>query len=198
MRVFDKRSIMIFTPILSIDACGNRKLRIKARSSHVPKYEALLRNIIMSPDSCRQLAALKNMPWFTDFVGFFDRNTAPPIDLVVATSSEKDVSIRSDQALAKVQRKSASGNPAQTIHGTDMQTRAGTRTAPVSGLQGKPGGHGALNTIEYEKGIREIMDICQRDNEGVRTLFFNFSSEGHRSPSQSLRPVHRFLVRRPI
>ncbi len=144
-----------------------------------PKYEALLRNI-MSPDSFGKLAALKN-PWVTDFVGFFAEHCAPK-SIYVCDDSEKDVQYVRDQALAKGEEERLA-NPAQTIHWDGYcdqgRDKNGTRFMVY---KENLADMGALNTIEYEKGYAEIMDISRGIMKGKEAILQFFSEGPTESP----------------
>ena len=139
-----------------------------------PKYEALLRNI-MSPDSFRKLAALKN-PAVVEFAGFFAEHCGPK-SIYVCDDSEKDIQYVRDQALAKGEEERLA-NPAQTIHWDGYcdqgRDKNGTRFMVY---KENLADMGALNTIEYEKGYAEIMEISKGIMKG-KDAILQFFSEG--------------------
>ncbi len=138
------------------------------------KYEALLKNI-MSPDSFGKLMALKN-PAVVEFAGFFAEHCQPK-SIYVCDDSEKDVQFVRDQALAKGEEERLA-NSAQTIHwdGYNDQGRDknGTRFMVYKENLEEMG---ALNTIEYEKGYAEIMEISKGIMAG-KDAILQFFSEG--------------------
>jgi phosphoenolpyruvate carboxykinase (GTP) len=137
-----------------------------------PKYEALLRNI-MSPDSFGKLAALKN-PWLR-ILSDFRRTLRPQIDLRLRRQ-RKRCPIRSGSGLGQGEESDWPSGPDYHWDGYCDQGRDknGTRFMVY---KENLADMGALNTIEYEKGYAEIMDISRGIMKG-KDAILQFFSEG--------------------
>lgn len=137
-------------------------------------YESLLKDK-MSDESFTKLAALNN-PKVVEFVGFFAEH-CDPASIYVCDDSEKDVQYVRDQALAKgEERRMAS--PKQTIHwdgyGDQARDKKNTRFLVYKeNLKNMA----TLNSVEYEEGYAEIMDISKGIMKG-KDAVVQFFSEG--------------------
>ncbi|MCK9288472.1 MAG: phosphoenolpyruvate carboxykinase (GTP) [Sphaerochaetaceae bacterium] len=143
------------------------------------KYDAILKTK-MSAESWAKLDALHNRK-VVEFIGFFAEHCAPD-SIYVCDDSEHDVQFVRDQALAK-QEEFTLANAKQTIHwdgyGDQARDKKNTRFLVYKENLQKMAG---LNSIEYEEGYAEIMDISKGIMKGKDALV-QFFSEG---PTESI------------
>ncbi|MBN2874047.1 MAG: phosphoenolpyruvate carboxykinase (GTP), partial [Spirochaetales bacterium] len=137
-------------------------------------YEELLKNR-MSARSYAKLVALDN-PRVMEFVGSFTEH-CDPTSVYVCDDSEEDTQYVRDQAIVKgEEEKLANGH--QTIHwdgyGDQGRDKKGTRfmVYPENLERMK-----SLNSIEYEEGYKEIMEISRGIMKG-KDAVVQFFSEG--------------------
>jgi len=138
------------------------------------KYEQLLKNR-MSEESYSKLAALKNDK-VCEFIGTFIEH-CDPATVYVCSDSEKDIQYVRDQALAKGEEQHLA-NSKQTIHwdGYGDQARDKTNTRYLvydENLERMS----SLNSIKYEEGYKEIMEISKGIMHG-KDAVVQFFSEG--------------------
>ena len=129
----------------------------------------------MSEESYQKIEALKN-PKIVDFVGFFAEH-CDPASIYVCDDSEKDVQYVRDQALAKGEEHPLA-NSKQTIHwdgyGDQARDKKNTRFMVYKeNLESMA----SMNSIEYEEGLAEIMDISKGNMSG-KDAVVQFFSEG--------------------
>ncbi|MDA3821823.1 MAG: phosphoenolpyruvate carboxykinase (GTP) [Bacteroidales bacterium] len=129
----------------------------------------------MSEESYQKIEALKN-PKIVDFVGFFAEHCAPA-SIYVCNDSEKDVQYVRDQALAKGEEHPLA-NSKQTIHwdgyGDQARDKKNTRFMV---LKENLENMASMNSIEYEEGLAEIMNIAKGNMSG-KDAVVQFFSEG--------------------
>ncbi|MFA6929234.1 MAG: phosphoenolpyruvate carboxykinase (GTP) [Lentisphaeria bacterium] len=138
------------------------------------KFEKVLKNK-MSAESYGKLEALKN-PKVMDFVGFFAEHCAPA-SIYVCDDSEKDTQYVRDQAITKGEEKKLAFSK-QTIHwdgykdqGRDKNnTKFLVRKENLERMK-------SLNSVEYEQGYAEIMEISKGIMRG-KDVVVQFFSEG--------------------
>ncbi len=143
------------------------------------KYEELLKQL-MSDESYQKLTALKNEK-VMEFVGFF-ADHCQPASIYICTDSESDMQYVRDQALSKgeeVQLK----NSKQTIHwdGYGDQARDKKNTKYIV-KQENYESMKALNSVEYEQGHAEIMEISKGIMKGKDAVVLFFSEGPTESP----------------
>lgn len=129
----------------------------------------------MSEESYQKIEALKN-PKIVDFVGFFAEH-CDPASIYVCDDSEKDVQYVRDQAIAKGEEHPLA-NSKQTIHwdgyGDQARDKKNTRFMVYKeNLENMA----SMNSIEYEEGLAEIMDISKGNMSG-KDAVVQFFSEG--------------------
>lgn len=142
-------------------------------------YDTLLREK-MSKESYDKLVALNNKK-VTDFVGFYAAHCEPE-SIYVCTDSQSDMQYVRDQAL-KFKEEIPLFNPKQTIHfdgygdqGRDKQsTRYLVKKENLEKMK-------ALNSIEYEQGYNEILDISKGIMKGKHAVVLFFSEGPTESP----------------
>ena len=137
-------------------------------------YENLLKKK-MSPESYGKLAALKNDK-VLEFVGSFIEHCQPD-SVYVCDDSEEDTQYVRNQALA-LGEEHRLAHPKQTIHWDSYadqgRDKKGTRFMVYKeNLESMK----ALNSVEYEEGYNEIMEISKGIMKG-RAAVVQFFSEG--------------------
>lgn len=137
-------------------------------------YENLLKSK-MSDESYNKLEALKN-PKVIDFVGFFAEH-CDPASIYVCNDSEKDIQYVRDQAIAKGEEEKLAF-PKQTIHwdGYGDQARDKENTKFLVRKENYERMK-SLNSVEYEQGYAEIMEISKGIMKG-KDVVVQFFSEG--------------------
>ncbi len=143
------------------------------------KYEKLLRSK-MSSESCRRLAALNNQK-VIDFIGFFAEHCDPD-SIYVCNDSEEDMQYVRRQALA-LGEETAMRYPNHTIHwdGYNDQGRDKNATKYLvykENLERMK----ALNSLEYEAGYKEILEISAGIMRGKQAVVLFFSEGPTESP----------------
>ncbi len=146
------------------------------------KYENVLKNKI-DEQGLNKLAALKNTK-LTDFVGFFAEHCDPK-SIFVCDDSAEDIKFVRDQAVGKSEEEVLALSE-QTIHwdgyGDQARDKENTKFLVYKeNLQNMK----ALNSIEYEKGYSEIMEISKGIMKG-KDVVVQFFSEG---PTESPFPI---------
>lgn len=143
------------------------------------KYEKLLKER-MSKESYDKLMALNNKK-VIEFVGFFTEHCDPE-SVYVCNDSERDVQYVRDQALSLGEEQKLS-LPKQTIH-WDSYSDQGRDKKSTRFLVYKENLESmkTLNSIEYEEGYNEIMEISRGIMKG-KTAIVQFFSEG---PTESI------------
>ena len=138
------------------------------------QYEVLIRNR-MTPENYEKLAALKN-PKVMDFVGFFIGHCAPET-VYVCDDSPQDMQYVRDRAL-EAGEETALAKAGQTIHWDHYldQARDRQNTRIMAGPEILEDIK-ALNTVGYEEGYREIMEISKGIMAG-KSAVVQFLSEG--------------------
>jgi len=143
------------------------------------KYESLLKQR-MSKESYEKLIALNNKK-VMDFVGFFTEHCDPET-VYVCNDSESDQQYVRDQAL-KLGEEITLYNDKQTIHWDGYGDQARDKNATKylvkkENLESMK----ALNSIEYEQGYNEIMDISKGIMRGKHAVVLFFSEGPTESP----------------
>lgn len=143
------------------------------------KYERLMKDR-MSRESYEKLAALNNKK-VMDFVGFFIDHCDPE-SVYVCNDSEEDIQYVRDQALALGEEKKLAF-PKQTIHwdgyGDQARDKKSTRFMVYKeNLESMK----SLNSIEYEKGYEEIIEISKGIMKGKPAVVMFFSEGPTESP----------------
>ncbi len=138
------------------------------------KYEQLLKEK-MSPASYDKLMALDNEK-LVGFVGFFTEH-CEPASVYVCNDSESDIQYVRDQALA-LGEEQVMANSKQTIHwdgyGDQARDKKNTRYLVYKeNLERMK----SLNSLEYEQGYAEIMEISKGSMKG-KPAVVQFFSEG--------------------
>ena len=139
-----------------------------------PNYEKLLKSK-MSDVSYTKLTTLKNQKVY-DFVGMFAEHCNPK-SIFVCDDSEEDNQYIRDMAL-KLGEEHPMANSKQTIHwdgyGDQARDKVNTRymVYPENLEKMK-----SLNSIAYEDGYKEIMDIAKGNMEGKEAVV-KFFAEG--------------------
>ncbi|MDC7245617.1 MAG: phosphoenolpyruvate carboxykinase (GTP) [Sphaerochaetaceae bacterium] len=137
-------------------------------------YREILKNK-MSDASYQKLDALNNQK-VIDFVGFFAEHCDPK-SIFVCSDSEEDVQYVRDQALAKGEEHQLA-NSKQTIHwdgyGDQARDKKNTRFMVY---KENLDNMASMNSIEYEEGYAEIMDIAKGNMSG-KDAVVQFFSEG--------------------
>lgn len=143
------------------------------------KYESLLKQR-MSKESYEKLIALNNKK-VMDFVGFFTEHCDPET-VYVCNDSESDQQYVRDQAL-KLGEEITLYNDKQTIHWDGYGDQARDKNATKylvkkENLESMK----ALNSIEYEQGYNEILDISKGIMRGKHAVVLFFSEGPTESP----------------
>ncbi|MBN1776903.1 MAG: phosphoenolpyruvate carboxykinase (GTP) [Clostridiales bacterium] len=143
------------------------------------KYEELLKQR-MSGESYRKLTALDNGK-VMDFIGAFTEH-CDPASIFVCTDSESDIQYVRDQAL-KLGEEMTLKLPKQTIHwdsyGDQARDKVNTRyLVKKENFESMK----ALNSVEYEQGYAEIMDIAKGIMKGKPAVVLFFSEGPTESP----------------
>ena len=143
------------------------------------KYDELLK-ARMSKESYEKLAALENEK-VMEFIGFFTEH-CDPASIYVCTDSESDIQYVRDQALALNEEKTLFHSK-QTIHwdgyGDQARDKKGTRYMVYKeNLESMK----TLNSIEYEEGYEEIMEISKGIMKGKPAVVLFFSEGPTESP----------------
>ena len=137
-------------------------------------YREILKNK-MSDASYQKLDALNNQK-VIDFVGFFAEHCDPK-SIFACSDSEEDVQYVRDQALAKGEEHQLA-NSKQTIHwdgyGDQARDKKNTRFMVY---KENLDNMASMNSIEYEEGYAEIMDIAKGNMSG-KDAVVQFFSEG--------------------
>ncbi len=142
-------------------------------------YDALLQSV-MTKESFSKLVALENRK-IVDFAGFFVEHCGPK-SVYVCTDSEKDIQYVRDMALAQGEEEKLA-NSKQTIHwdSYDDQARDKKNTRYLVKKE-KLEDMKTLNSLEYEQGYSEIMEISKDIMKG-KDAVLQFFCEG---PTQSI------------
>lgn len=143
------------------------------------KYDELLKSL-MSKESYNKLTALKNQK-VMDFVGTFAAH-CEPASIYVCTDSEEDMQYVRDQALKLGEEKTLK-NDKQTIHwdgyGDQARDKKNTKyLVKKENLENMK----ALNSVEYEQGYNEIMEISKGIMKGKPAVVLFFSEGPTESP----------------
>lgn len=143
------------------------------------KYEELLKQR-MSQESYNKLTALNNRK-VMDFVGFFAEHCDPE-SIYVCTDSESDMQYVRDQALALGEEKTLD-NSKQTIHwdGYGDQARDKNSTKYMVSEENLESMK-SLNSIEYEQGYKEIMEVSKGVMKGKPAVVLFFTEGPTESP----------------
>ena len=143
------------------------------------KYEELLKQL-MSDESYQKLTALNNTK-VMEFVGFFAEH-CEPASIYVCTDSESDMQYVRDQAL-KLGEEVQLKNSKQTIHwdGYGDQARDKKNTKYIVKKENFESMK-ALNSVEYEQGYAEIMEISKGIMKGKDAVVLFFSEGPTESP----------------
>ena len=143
------------------------------------KYDELLKQR-MSSESYQKLTALNNEK-VMEFIGFFTEH-CDPASIYVCTDSESDMQYVRDQAL-KLGEEAPLKYPKQTIHwdGYADQARDKKNTKYLV-KQENFESMKALNSVEYEQGYAEIMDISKGIMKGKPAVVLFFSEGPTESP----------------
>ncbi len=138
------------------------------------KYENVLKNK-MSAECYGKIEALKNQK-IMDFVGFFAEH-CDPASIFVCDDSEKDTQYVRDQSIAKGEEKKLAF-PKQTIHwdGYNDQARDKNNTKFLVRKENLERMK-SLNSVEYEQGYAEIIEISKGIMQG-KDAIVQFFSEG--------------------
>jgi len=142
-------------------------------------YQKLL-EAKMSKESYDKLAALKN-PKVMEFIGSFIDHCEPE-SVYVCDDSEADMQYVRDQALALGEEEKLN-HPKQTIHwdgyGDQARDKANTKYLVYKeNLESMK----SLNSVEYEKGHNEIMEISKGIMKGKSAVILFFSEGPTESP----------------
>lgn len=142
-------------------------------------YQKLL-EAKMSKESYNKLTALKN-PKVMEFIGSFIDHCEPE-SVYVCDDSEADMQYVRDQALALGEEEKLS-HPKQTIHwdgyGDQARDKANTKYLVYKeNLESMK----SLNSVEYEKGLNEIMEISKGIMKGKAAVVLFFSEGPTESP----------------
>ncbi len=138
------------------------------------KYDTLLKTK-MSKASFEKLTALKN-PKVMEFVGFFAEH-CDPASIYVCDDSAEDTKYVRDQAVAQGEEEILA-HPEQTIHwdGYGDQGRDKNNTRFMVAKENLANMK-ALNSIDYDKGYAEILEISKGIMKG-KDAVVQFFSEG--------------------
>jgi len=143
------------------------------------KYQELLKQR-MSSESYQKLEALNNEK-VMEFVGFFTEH-CDPASIYVCTDSEEDKQYVRDQAL-KLGEELTLYNDKQTIHwdsyGDQARDKKNTKyMVKKENFESMK----ALNSVEYEQGYAEIMEISKGIMKGKSAAVLFFSEGPTESP----------------
>jgi len=134
----------------------------------------------MSEESFNKIDALKNQK-VIEFVGSFAEHCNPK-SIFVCTDSEEDIQYVREQALAKGEELPLA-NSKQTIHwdgyGDQARDKKNTRYLVYKENLEEMS---SLNSVEYEEGHAEIMDIAKNNMEGKDAVVLFFSEGPTQSP----------------
>ncbi len=143
------------------------------------KYEQLLKNR-MSAESYSKLVALNNDK-VSEFIGMFVEH-CDPASVYVCSDSEKDIQFVRDQALAKGEEEHLA-NAKQTIHwdgyGDQARDKKNTRYLVYDENLARMS---TLNSVKYEEGYKEIMEISKGIMQGKDAVVLFFSEGPTESP----------------
>jgi phosphoenolpyruvate carboxykinase (GTP) len=151
------------------------------------KYDEVLK-AKMSEESYKKLVALDNQKVY-DHVGYFTKHCNPKSVYVCDDSREDEDYIRNKALEEGEEHKLA--KPGQTIHwdGYGDQARDKTNTRYMVYKENLDKME-SLNSVEYEEGLAEILDIAENNMEGKDTVV-KFFSEGP-TFSEFTRPCIQF------
>ncbi|MGI6167869.1 MAG: phosphoenolpyruvate carboxykinase (GTP) [Eubacteriales bacterium] len=143
------------------------------------KYEKLLKSK-MSAESFERLAALEN-PKVMEFVGFFAEHCDPD-SIYVCTDSEEDMKYVRQQALA-LGEEWPMRYPNHTVHWDSYYDQGRDKNATKylvykENLERMK----ALNSLEYEAGMKEILDISAGIMRGKQAVVLFFAEGPTESP----------------
>ncbi|MDD4125681.1 MAG: phosphoenolpyruvate carboxykinase (GTP) [Eubacteriales bacterium] len=143
------------------------------------KYETLLKNL-MSEESYNKLAALKNEK-VMEFIGFYAEH-CEPASIYVCNDSEADMQYVRDRALALGEEVTLK-YPKQTIHWDSYadqgRDKNGTKYMVYKeNLESMK----TLNSVEYEQGYNEILEISKGIMKGKSAVVLFFSEGPTESP----------------
>jgi phosphoenolpyruvate carboxykinase (GTP) len=134
----------------------------------------------MSEESYAKLAALNNDK-VSEFIGTFIEH-CDPASVYVCSDSEQDIQFVRDQALAKGEEQHLA-NSKQTIHwdgyGDQARDKKNTRYLVYDENLERMS---SLNSIKYEDGYKEIMDISKGIMQGKDAVVLFFSEGPTESP----------------
>ena len=143
------------------------------------KYEELLKQR-MSDENYQKLTALKNEK-VMEFIGTFAEH-CDPASIYVCTDSESDMQYVRDQAL-KLGEEMQLKYPKQTIHWDSYGDQArDKKNTKYLVKQENFESMKALNSVEYEKGFAEIMEISKGIMKGKDAVVLFFSEGPTESP----------------
>ncbi len=143
------------------------------------KYEELLKQR-MSDESYQKLTALKNEK-VMEFIGSFAEH-CDPASIYVCTDSESDMQYVRDQAL-KLGEEVTLKYPKQTIHWDSYNDQArDKKNTKYLVKQENFESMKALNSVEYEQGYAEIMEISKGIMKGKDAVVLFFSEGPTESP----------------
>ncbi len=143
------------------------------------EYEKLLRSK-MSSESYNRLVALSN-PKVMEFIGFFAEHCDPD-SIYVCNDSEEDMQYVRRQALA-LGEETAMRYPNHTVHWDSYNDQGRDKNATKylvykENLERMK----ALNSLEYETGLKEILDISAGIMRGKQAVVLFFSEGPTESP----------------
>ncbi len=143
------------------------------------KYDQVLKSR-MSEESYAKLVALNNDK-VSEFIGTFIEH-CDPASVYVCSDSEQDIQFVRDQALAKGEEQHLA-NSKQTIHwdgyGDQARDKKNTRYLVYDENLERMS---SLNSIKYEDGYKEIMDISKGIMQGKDAVVLFFSEGPTESP----------------
>ena len=143
------------------------------------KYEELLKQL-MSDESYKKLTALNNEK-VMEFIGSFAEH-CEPASIYVCTDSEEDQQYVRDQAL-KLGEEVTLNYPKQTIHWDSYKDQArDKKNTKYIVKQENFESMKALNSVEYEQGYNEIMEISKGIMKGKAAVVLFFSEGPTESP----------------
>ncbi|HPF87377.1 MAG TPA: phosphoenolpyruvate carboxykinase (GTP) [Candidatus Limiplasma sp.] len=143
------------------------------------KYDELLKNL-MSTESFEKLTALKNDK-VMEFVGTFAQH-CEPASIYVCTDSEEDKQYVRDQAL-KLGEEVTLANDKQTIHWDSYGDQArDKKNTKYMVKQENFESMKSLNSVEYEQGYAEIMEISKGIMKGKPAVVLFFCEGPTESP----------------
>lgn len=143
------------------------------------KYENLLKKL-MSTESYAKLTKLNNEK-VMEFIGFFAEHCEPE-SIYICTDSETDKQYVRNKALALGEEKTLH-NSKQTIHWDSYKDQARDKISTKYLVQEENlESMKALNSIEYEQGYKEIMEISKGVMKGKPAVVLFFSEGPTESP----------------